>query len=185
MAGLLGSQVDWGRPMLDIGGGSSFNVWKDVAVMLLLAVGILIFIPPSSSTSPAFQRPPSTSSFFRIVPPDTLRALHQNTTIPTGTIVTLVVIIVASSVFDSSSCIKMVADVDCPDRLHTVVRQFAPMSMREVLKGMGDGDEFEGMMLPWWMEKQQCCLHQGLMWALGAGYMQSRALGAARCAKSI
>lgn len=89
--------------------------------MLLLAVGILIFVPPSSSTSPAFQRPPSTSSFSRILPPDTLRALHQNTTVPTGTIVTLVVIIVASSVFDSSYRAKMVADVDCPDGLHTVV----------------------------------------------------------------
>ncbi|PBK94276.1 hypothetical protein ARMGADRAFT_1078974 [Armillaria gallica] len=121
MAGLLGSRVDWGRPMLDIGGGSSFNVWKDVAVMSLLAIGILIFVPPSSSTLPAFQCPPYTSSFSRILPPDTLRALHQNTTVPTGTIVTLVIIIVASSIFDSSSCAKMVADVDCPDGLHTVV----------------------------------------------------------------
>ncbi|PBK87174.1 hypothetical protein ARMGADRAFT_1085942 [Armillaria gallica] len=102
-----------------------------MAVMSLLAIGVLIFILPSSSTLPTFQRPPYTSSFSRILPPDTLRALHQNMTIPTGTIVMLVIIIVASSVFNSSSHAKMVANVDCPDRLHTVV---------EVLKGMGDGD---------------------------------------------
>ncbi|KAK0218432.1 hypothetical protein EDD85DRAFT_942302 [Armillaria nabsnona] len=122
-----------------------------------LAIGVLIFVLPSSLTSPAFQHPPSTSSFSRILPPDTLRALHQNTTVPTAPL------------SHCSSRAKMVADVDCPDGLHTVVRQFAPMSMREVLKGMGDGGEFKGMMVPWWMEKQQCCLHQGLIWAVGTG----------------
>ncbi len=82
--------------------------------MLLLAIGVLIFVPPSSSTLPTFQHPPSTFSFSRILPPNILRALHQNTTVPTGTIVTLVVIIVASSIFDSSSRAKMVADARSP-----------------------------------------------------------------------
>ncbi|KAK0216595.1 hypothetical protein EDD85DRAFT_798389 [Armillaria nabsnona] len=74
-----------------------------------------------------------------LLPPDTLRVLHQSTTVPTNTIVMLVIIIVASFAFNSSSHAKIVADVDCLDRLHTVV---------EVLKGLQWGwgwDEFEAV----------------------------------------
>ncbi|KAK0224673.1 hypothetical protein EDD85DRAFT_795716 [Armillaria nabsnona] len=87
----------------------------------LLAVGILIFVPPSSSTLPAFQHPLSTSSFSSILLSDTLRALHQSMTVPTSTVIVLVIIVVASSAFNSSSHAKMVANVNCLDGLHTVV----------------------------------------------------------------
>ncbi len=64
-------------------------------------------------------------SFSKILPLDTPRALHQSMTIPAYsivvTIVMLVVIIVASSISNSSSCTEMVADIESPDVLYTLV----------------------------------------------------------------
>ncbi len=74
-------------------------------------------------------------------------------TVPAGTVIALVVIVVASSAFDSSSRAKMVADVDCPDGLHTVVvcvcrGNWHRCRCRRFWRGCdGDGEEFEVVMV--------------------------------------
>ncbi len=91
----------------------------------LFVVGVPTFIPPLSSMSPALQRPPFTFSFSSVLPPDSSRALHQTTTVPACptviAIVMLVIIVVANSTFNSSSYAEMVANIQCPDALHTLV----------------------------------------------------------------
>ncbi|KAK0432531.1 hypothetical protein EV421DRAFT_1742274 [Armillaria borealis] len=63
--------------------------------LLSLAIGIPIFIPPSSSTSPALQRLPSKLSCPTILPLDLPRALHQSMTTPIPPIVIIVILLVA------------------------------------------------------------------------------------------
>ncbi|KAK0238223.1 hypothetical protein EDD85DRAFT_790264 [Armillaria nabsnona] len=115
---------------------------------------VTIFIPPSSSTSPALQCPPFTFPFSSMLPPDSPRAPHQTTTITACpaivAVIVLVVIVMANSTFNSSSHAEMVTNVQCPDALHTLVVygccgwwRLAPMSMwamRVVVIAVAVGD---------------------------------------------
>ncbi len=88
-------------------------------------VGVLIFVPLSSSMSPVLQCPLFRLSFSKILPLDIPRALHQSMTIPAYpviiAIVVLVVIVVASSVSDGSFCAEIVANIESLNILHTLM----------------------------------------------------------------
>lgn len=109
------------------------------------AVGVPIFVLPCSLMSPTLQCVPSTLSFTSSPPPAVPMATHQSTAAPV-VVVLMVVVIMASRAFDSLSRTQMMADVESPDALHTLVvcgsrmqERLAPMSMWEVLGRLGWG----------------------------------------------
>ncbi|KAK0235514.1 hypothetical protein EDD85DRAFT_792334 [Armillaria nabsnona] len=121
--------------------------------LLSFIVGIPISVPPSSSTSPTFQRAPSTLSFPGIPPLDLPMALLQSITVPAP-----VVVVVASFALRSASRTEMMADVESPDILHTLGvcrshgrQQLAPILMWEVVGWPGWGWEpvFRGCGRAW------------------------------------
>ncbi|PBK79408.1 hypothetical protein ARMGADRAFT_1093166 [Armillaria gallica] len=94
-------------------------------------VGVLISILPSSSTSLALQCDPSMLSFHS-TPPSGIPLDPQQSMIAPA----LIVVVVASFVFGSSSCIEMATDKESLDILHTlgvcrshIRRRLAPISM--------------------------------------------------------
>lgn len=78
-------------------------------------IGILVFVLPSSLTSPALQQAPSLLSFHSISPLDYPRAQQQSITSPTH-----IVIVMAICAFSSASHTQMMVDIDSLDILHTL-----------------------------------------------------------------
>ncbi|PBK81645.1 hypothetical protein ARMGADRAFT_1091036 [Armillaria gallica] len=229
--GWLGELQGHGSPLLDFGGagsggrGSGHTGMVVGAIVALLSppstpkkawsssssfvVGVPISVPPSSLTSPAFQRAPSMLSFPSIPPLDLPMAPQRSISVPTPVVVVLVVVFVASFALRSAPRAEMTADVESPDILHTLGvcrsrgrRRLAPISMWEVVGWPGWGWEavFRGHGRAWAIVVAAVDdgdivlvvdgggarggLVRGLTLVMGVRCMLSGALGAAGCTEN-
>ncbi|KAK0429524.1 hypothetical protein EV421DRAFT_1745534 [Armillaria borealis] len=170
---ILGSSVAHSTPL-----SMPQIAWPSLS---LSAVGVRIFIPPSSSTSPTLQRAPSTRSFPNIPPPDLPRAAHQSMAAPAPVVVViaaavLVVVLMVGFGFRSLSRRQMASDSGSPDVFDIVHPLGAWAGVVIAVYGGGVIGVVGG-------GRTSCSLIRGLTQAVGAGYMQSGALGAAGCAE--
>ncbi|SJL13673.1 uncharacterized protein ARMOST_17121 [Armillaria ostoyae] len=160
--GAWGDWVERGRPMLVFGGvgsggrekchmamiPSTFIAPSGLPSMLKSActsslsfgIGILTFIPPSRSTSPALLKPPSLLSFWVSPPQNSARAPPHSINPPAPVVAVIVVlgvgILIVGSALRGPSRAEMTTDIESPDVWHTLVacgirvqQRLAPMSM--------------------------------------------------------
>lgn len=143
--GCQGAWVKWDRPMLEFSGvGSSrggscheaqilgtwnaplspFSMLKRVKLLSSsLAVGVLMHILPFLMF-PTFLHLPSTLSFPNISPLGHPMALQQSitrSTLVVVAIILLIIVIMAICIFSSPFCAQMMANVDSPDAVYTLV----------------------------------------------------------------
>lgn len=179
---------------------------------LSFSIGILIFIPPSCSTSPALLDPPPFTSFWVTTPQDSAMAMPHSIKPPVPLVVVLIVLDVAVLIVGCAlcrpSCTEMEVNVLFLDILHTIPlhkicvwQRLALMSLWRVLErwdckfepglwplaGVGGGNWHWRVWcspgLSSEMSLYGTASFEGLHRCGRGGYMQSRAFGATRCAK--